>query len=239
MTIIAIDIGNSRVKWAVFDADKCQGQGSFATSNLDALTAVAATWPREACIAVANVSGEANERRVHAILDTRWPQTRYLRASTAQCGVENRYEQTTQLGADRWAALIGARDLVQSACLVVCAGTATTVDLLNADGVFQGGAILPGYELMCRSLADNTAQLPLATGHFSEQPRNTMDAIVSGCLHAQVGAIERIYRRLPTGSPCLLTGGAAPTLMPHLALPVRHVENLVLEGLRRFAYATE
>ena len=110
--------------------------------------------------------------------------------------------------------------------------------VLDAEGVFQGGAILPGYELMRRSLARDTAQLPLAEGHYATPPRNTMDAIVSGCLQAQAGAIERMHRQLPPGSPCVLTGGAAPLLadLPGLAdLPLRRIDNLVLEGLLRFA----
>lgn len=235
--IVTIDLGNTRIKWGIFDAnaDAWHAQGVLATADVADLAKVAAGWPETARIAVSNVAGDVIEQSLHAMLDARWPQTRYLRARVAQCGVQNRYEQPDQLGADRWAALIGARGIVQDACLVVCAGTATTVDLLDADGIFQGGAILPGYDLMRRSLASRTAQLPLAEGYFSERPRNTMNAIVSGCLHAQAGAIERIYRQLPAGAPCLLTGGAAPMLAHALALPVQQVENLVLEGLRRFA----
>ncbi len=237
--IVAIDLGNTRIKWGIFDADAWHAQGVLATADVADLAKVAAGWSAAARIAVSNVAGDAIEQSLHAMLDARWPQAKYLRASVAQCGVKNRYERPEQLGTDRWAALIGARGIVQDACLVVCAGTATTVDLLDADGIFQGGAILPGYNLMRRSLASHTAQLPLAEGHFSERPRNTMNAIVSGCLHAQAGAIERIYRQLPAGAPCLLTGGAAPMLAHALALPVQQVENLVLEGLRRFACAED
>ena len=72
---------------------------------------------------------------------------------------------------------------------------------------------------MRSTLAQNTAQLPLASGHYRELPRNTADAITSGCLQAQLGAIERMYAALAEvpGAVCLITGGAAqglPRLRP-------------------------
>jgi type III pantothenate kinase len=150
--------------------------------------------------------------------------------------VRNSYDLPERLGADRWAALIGARGQLSTACLVVCAGTATTVDWLDAGGTFRGGLILPGVDLMRASLARNTAQLPLADGHFRYEPRNTMDAIVSGCMHAQVGAIERMFAKIAAepGAVCLLTGGAAQSIVPLLNIPFRLTENLILDGLARF-----
>ena len=122
-------------------------------------------------------------------------------------------------------------------CLVVCAGTATTVDRLDAGGVFRGGLILPGFELMRTSLANNTVLLPLADGQFSAEPHNTRDAIVSGCVNAQIGAIERMFAPISSdpSAVCLITGGAAKILVPHLSIPSRLVENLIFEGLVRFA----
>ncbi len=110
--------------------------------------------------------------------------------------MRNLYENPERLGADRWAALIGARALHPHACVVVTAGTATTVDLLSAAGDFLGGLILPGVELMQQALARGTAQLPLADGRFALQPRRTVDAIRSGCLQAQAGAVERMFRQI-------------------------------------------
>ena len=109
----------------------------------------------------------------------------------------------------------------------------TTADLLDGAGVFQGGVILPGLDLMRMSLARDTAQLPFADGRFEATPRRTADAIVTGCLHAQVGAIERMFRLVAAdeGALCLLNGGAAGNLAPHLECPLRLVDNLVLEGL--------
>jgi len=159
----------------------------------------------------------------------------WVKAKRHECGVTNGYGRPDQLGPDRWAALIGAWSILRGPCLVVTAGTATTVDVLRGDGRFVGGVILPGLDLMKRSLARNTAELPLARGRFSAEPRNTADAIETGCLLAQAGAIERAFATMEHGAACVLAGGAAPRIARHLSIPVRLVDNLVLEGLVRIA----
>ena len=235
--MIAIDAGNTRIKWGVRDGDVWIAQGALPTGDAASLAGVSAGWPAAARIVACNVAGEAVGETISLALATRFPPLLWLRSSAGICGVRNGYEQPERLGADRWAALIGARGLVASACLVVGAGTATTVDWLDASGGFRGGLILPGVDLMRAALAGNTAQLPLAEGEFCRAPRNTMDAIVSGCLYAQIGAIERMFSGLSgePGAVCLLTGGAAPRLAPHLNIPFRLEENLILDGLVHFA----
>jgi type III pantothenate kinase len=233
--IVAIDAGNSRIKWGLWADGGWGEQGTLATVDAAWLAEAVEDWPADAPIAICNVAGEAVAAALRHALGARAAAARWLRPTRQQCGVENRYQNPERLGADRWAALIGARARVGGACLVVCAGTATTIDVLDREGVFQGGVIVPGVDLMRRSLADATAQLPYADGEFRELPRCTEDAIASGCLHAQAGAVERLYRQLPPGSPCLLSGGSAPALAAHLALPLRRIDNLVLEGLARFA----
>ncbi|MBL0209171.1 MAG: type III pantothenate kinase [Propionivibrio sp.] len=239
MKLIAIDAGNTRIKWGVHDGAAWVASGALPTGDAARLREVAAGWPHEACVVACNVAGLAVESAIGSALEERFPAPLWLRSSAGVCGVRNAYEQPASLGADRWAALIGAQVLASADCLVVCAGTATTVDWLDAGGTFRGGLILPGIDLMRASLARDTAQLPLAEGHFSAAPRNTMDAIVSGCLHAQIGAIERMFAGLPPHPQaiCLLTGGAAPRIAPHLLIPFKLTENLVLDGLLRFAVA--
>jgi type III pantothenate kinase len=233
--MIAIDAGNTRIKWGVLAADAATWltQGNVPTDDALQLARVATQWPAGERIVACNVAGEAVAADIEEALAPRYGRVDWLRSSAACCGVRNGYEHPERLGADRWAALIGARAKVRSACLVVCAGTATTVDWLGADGVFRGGLILPGVDLMRASLARNTALLPLAEGELRAAPRNTMDAIVSGCLYAQLGAIERMYAQLAAepGACCLLTGGAAPCLVPHLSIPLRHIDSLILDGL--------
>jgi len=236
--MIAIDAGNTRIKWGVHDGADWVMQDACPTADVAGLAELSLTagWPVGAQVVACNVAGELVEQAINAALTPRFSQPLWLRSSSEACGVRNHYEQVKRLGADRWAALIGARGQLSSACLVVCAGTATTVDWLDADGVFRGGLILPGVDLMRASLARNTAQLPLGEGAFRAEPRNTLDAIASGCLHAQLGAIERMFAQLAyePGALCLLTGGAAPHLAPHLNIPFQLTDNLILDGLARF-----
>ena len=235
-TMIAIDAGNTRIKWGVHDGADWLERGALPTGESGRLREQAARWPTGVPIVACCVAGPAVEAEITvAVTEGREP-VRWLRSSGEACGVRNNYEEPARLGADRWAAMLGARGEVQAACLVVCAGTATTVDWLDAEGVFRGGLILPGVDLMRSSLARNTAQLPFAEGCFRIAPRNTADAIFSGCLQAQIGAVERMYAAMRDESEalCLLTGGAAPCLAPHLSIPFQLMENLILDGLVRF-----
>lgn len=233
--ILAIDCGNTRLKWGVHDGAHWLTQGLLDYAELSALAGLLAAQPRAARAVAANVAGPQVGEAVQAAVAALGLPLLWAKSQSAQHGVCNLYDNPEQLGADRWAALVGARALHPGACLVVCAGTATTVDVLDAEGNFQGGLILPGVELMCRALAANTAQLPLASGKFAGLPHNTMDAIVSGCLHAQAGAIERMFEQVAVqpGAVCLVGGGAAGQFFDLLRVPKRHVDNLVLEGLAR------
>ncbi|MDX9706815.1 MAG: type III pantothenate kinase [Azospira sp.] len=253
MTLIAIDAGNTRVKWGIREGEGWRATGALPTAGFAGATAsaasagsassaafaaVAAGWPRDARIVLCNVAGDAVRQAIVGALPA-GADLRLFSASAGCCGVENGYDQPERLGADRWAALVGARAHCRGACLVVCAGTATTVDRLDADGRFRGGLILPGFDLMRAALAGNTAQLPLADGEFRPAPTNTDDAIVSGCLAAQLGAIERAFAAIAEepGARCLVTGGNAPRLVGHLRVPAERVEHLILDGLARFAAA--
>ena len=129
-------------------------------------------------------------------------------------------------------------DLGQKAALVAVCGTATTIDLLSDKGDFLGGAIMPGLGLMQRSLHERTAALPDAQGDYVDYPTQTVDAIASGCAHAQAGAVERLYQLHRVNHPdlvCLISGGAAVSVGPRLTIDFRYHENLVLEGLFHMA----
>ena len=114
------------------------------------------------------------------------------------------------------------------------AGTATTVDVLDEHGYFHGGFILPGVNMMRRSLAENTAQLSDSPGEVCALPNNTQDAIASGCLYAQVGAIRQMFQTHlahRAGAACLIGGGHGRLLAEHLDFPVEFVDHPVLSGL--------
>src|SRR5262249_32928711 len=144
---------------------------------------------------------EATRVRIEAQL-VRWRAVpEWLVAQEEACGVYNRYARPSQLGADRWAALIAARqrvanELFSAASGVGNAGTTRTVDALDDSGVFRGGIILPGLNMMLQAMADNTAALRVPPGHVHDFPINTADALASGVMQAVCGAIEQMRRRL-------------------------------------------
>jgi type III pantothenate kinase len=84
-------------------------------------------------------------------------------------------------------------------------------------------------------LHEHTGRLPLQEGKFERTPRNTVDAIETGCRHAQAGAVERMHAVLGGASLCVVSGGAGRSLVEQLGIPCEYVENLVLEGLARIA----
>ncbi|MCB1909262.1 MAG: type III pantothenate kinase [Rhodocyclaceae bacterium] len=233
---LLLDLGNTRLKWGMYGGGRWRAQGALAYDRLEHLAPAILAAGRPETAVGANVAGGVRAAEVGkalpAGLDIAWNV-----AAERQCGVVNGYLTAGQLGADRWAALIGARHLHRGAALVVMAGTATTVDVLAADGRFEGGLILPGLMLMRRSLAADTSDLRFADGCHVAHPRRTEDAIVSGCMEAQAGAIERMFARLDRAQAplCLLGGGTAELIAPLLRVPCRRVDNLVLEGLARIA----
>ncbi|MBY0577853.1 MAG: type III pantothenate kinase [Burkholderiales bacterium] len=224
MTLLVVDAGNSRVKWGLYEKGGWRIQGASDNSDMDDL---ASDWARldPAAIIGSCVSGnESRLNRLHPELPFTW-----IKPRAFQCGVHNGYDNAERLGPDRWAALIGARALLPDGGLVVGLGTAMTVDVMSPDGKFEGGIIVPGLSLMKQALQDAT-RLSMGEGHFEFPSGNTGDAVHSGALLALSGAIEKIARSM--GNPqCILSGGDAKTLFPHIHASVRIVDNLVLEGL--------
>jgi type III pantothenate kinase len=229
---LAVDAGNSRVKWGLAERGRWLALGAAPID--DFAEPIGAAWRDLATpdrIAVTNVAGPDVRSRL-ARLTGHWATAPIWVQATAAAGrVTNGYSHPEQLGADRWAALVAARARHGGASLVVLAGTATTIDQLDASGTFRGGMILPGTRLMKQALHRNTAELPMAQGEYRDSPRNTADAIETGCLVAQVAAIERAYRRLPQDAACFVSGGAAGEMVALLDFRVEEVEHLVLEGI--------
>lgn len=248
--LLLIDAGNTRIKWAAAapagDA-RWLHHGALERGELGQLPSA---WqalgltPSAAC--VSNVAGPVLREDLAAALRQAFGEDlaiEWFTSSPQRAGLRNGYRNPGQLGSDRFAAAIGARAMFPGEELVVATcGTATTIDAISAEGVFEGGMILPGLGTMATSLALSTAQLP-QIGELAPPARafadNTVEAIVSGCIAAQVGAIEhalaeRARQRPGRALRCVLAGGAGAVLAPHLAtgaVPLEKVDNLVLAGL--------
>lgn len=239
--LLLVDAGNTRIKWALADLGAAPGDwrahGAVTHAELDRL---AAAWLGHGVSAavVSNVGGAALHEGLSSLLPA--VPVEWFASSAACAGLRNGYRNPAQLGSDRFAAAIGARTLEPGKSLVVATcGTATTIDAVTADGLFIGGMILPGLGLMAASLARGTAQLPQAAPGAALPPLfadNTHDAIASGCLAAQAGAIERAVAA-HRAERCIVSGGAAAQVAPALAVPYRLAENIVLVGLHAAAAA--
>lgn len=241
---LLIDAGNSRLKWGLLQNRQTPFIMAGCCASQASAEALAAQWQALAqqplaAAWVANVAGEAVAANIRSALATISPCPIHWPAAEAQAfGLQNSYA-AGQLGVDRWLALIGARTRKpDTPLLVVLAGTATTLDVLSAEGRFTGGMILPGVELMHQALSRNTARLPVSKGALCALPRNTEDAIASGCLYAQAGALERVFNQQlahQAKACCLMSGGNAAKLATLVDLPVQCIDNLVLDGLCHIA----
>lgn len=267
MIALLVDIGNSRIKWrladiaSAADPNRIIWQGPEQIFTYDVRDDPGVHWRPIASRAVdnvliSNVSHTACAAHVVEALAAIWPYAaiRQVWPTASQSGVVNGYRVPEQLGADRWLAAIGAHRLYADRTLLICNfGTATTIDLLlaaspaGAGALFVGGSILPGLETMRMSLSSGTARLPLANGAVADFADRTEDAIASGIMAAQVGAVERSLRAARNRAAseldaypllCVTTGGAAPAISGSIAgigVPTAHVPGLVLQGLATVA----
>jgi type III pantothenate kinase len=237
--LLTLDAGNTRIKWGLRRAATWADFGALPTARVAELEAMLKAIDYERVL-IANVAGARVAEAIARAVSRPACTAEFVQSCGLQCDVRSSYDDPRQLGVDRWAALIGARRICAAACVVVNAGTALTVDALADDGVFLGGIILPGIELMRRALDAHTAGLRIQPGQVRFFPSNTGDAILSGAAQGCAGAIERMVRFTQTGSQCtvrvVLSGGAAHVLRPLLdELDVVEVEHLVLEGLAAIA----
>jgi type III pantothenate kinase len=186
-----------------------------------------------------NVAGAAVQAAIEAAC--KGLAVRFVRSEASQLGVTNGYRDPSQLGTDRWVALIAAHHARPGHKLVINAGTALTIDALTGDGRFLGGLIVPGPALMRRSLDRATAALRESEGAVRDFPASTPEAIATGAVLACAGAAERLAKSMDAhGTPpglIILSGGAARELAPALGLPHELHENLVLDGLQLIARA--
>jgi type III pantothenate kinase len=257
MIWLLLDAGNTALKWALAGADEprplARGIATLEPGFADALTATLerslSTLPPAPISEVRAIGcSVASDAVTGAIAQAVAPlATREIAWYRAEPrfeyhGIElvNGYRDPYQLGADRWHAMIAARvSYPGHPLVVVCAGTATTVDSIDAAGRFLGGTIAPGTSLMADSLARGTARLPRSTGRPVVMPDNTDDAIATGVADALAGLVERRVRalgRAGTMPRLVLAGGRVGELASRLWLPdevagIIIEEHLVLRGL--------
>lgn len=249
MTLLALDIGNTRLKWALYASARPGAalitQGAEFLENIDKLHEGAwAALPAPSHALGCAVAGDAVRRRVQDQMEGWDLSPQWVVASESEFGLHNGYDHPARLGADRWVAMIGAyhRMLSQGSpqpMVVVMVGTAVTVEAIDAQGHFLGGLILPGHGIMLRALESGTAGLHVPTGEVRVFPTNTSDALTSGGTYAIAGAVERMVQhvRQHCGAEpkCFMTGGAGWKVAPSMTRHFELVDNLIFDGLLHIA----
>ena len=259
---LLIDVGNLRLKWAfstqlvalskpysVASDAVLQGQvESSDFSGLDkcALSRFATVMKPEMTpdmVYVSSVAHDPVNQRLAQICDELWQLSPVFVSSCGKaCGVTNRYKNPAALGVDRWAALIGARTKTseQRASLVIDAGTAVTIDYVNADGVFSGGIIFPGVATMIGSINQSTGKIsvdsvPKPGKQICLQNPCTANAVSNGVLHSVVSSIDNAidyYGSLDqNGFDTIITGGDASLIEQLSRHKMQTVPELVLLGI--------
>jgi type III pantothenate kinase len=266
-SVVAVDVGNSQAKLGQFlqstvninshmlpkptatlELEISHDTGSFDVELLkkwcETHLSASARW------LIGSVHQRAGDLLANAInnlsqhVDIEW---QVHRLTYRDLTIEIRVDEPARVGIDRLLAAVAANRLRSPNCaaIVVDLGTAITVDLVEADGAFAGGAILPGIGTAGRALADQTDALPhVALDHAQTPPalgKSTTAAIQSGLYWGTVGAVNEIAARLATGLPTppdfFITGGAASTVVGSIATSWRaqHVPHLVLGGIALLA----
>jgi type III pantothenate kinase len=255
--VLLVDIGNTRIKWALWrDGRLSRMRAAFHAGWKQRDYERALFRGHPLTMIVASVAGARVNRLVsRAAQRICGVRPRFIATSRRAAGVTTRYVETWRLGVDRFTGVIGARALLGSrgAC-VVNAGTAVTIDLLDAHGVHRGGAILPGPRMMVSSLLEGTAGIGRrARGNATRRTvrgrgraglfaRSTRDAIEEGARYAVASTVDRsvveAHDLLGRSPRVLLTGGGADELEPLIRARHIRVPDLVLRGIAAHAGLT-
>jgi type III pantothenate kinase len=245
-----IDIGNTRIKWATgVDGSLTEsGETVHRDQPLDRVLRFLDAAPKNlAEVRIANVAGETMQGAVIDAVRGRWDVPVEIAATQAVAGkLRNGYRDFRQMGVDRWLAMLTSFERYGRAVCVVDAGTAVTIDLVDASGAHLGGVIVPGLNLMQQSLRRDTGDIQRLAGAAAEDPetkalifgRTTEAAILGGGLAALSALIDQCLNRSAErngDSVLVISGGDAGRIIPHLRNEFDHRPLLVLEGLADYA----
>ena len=228
---LLIDVGNTAIKWRLSNAEGLLDAGGLVHDVPSLCKAVEAEhWGVAGLASVA--SDAADAELIAALTASRATAVHRATAQSTCLGLVSSYAEPERMGIDRWLAMLAAYAHNEGALCVIDAGTAVTVDLVSAEGVHEGGYILPGADLMRRALSYETDRIHVKA---LESPAivpgsNTQSCVTAGTWRAVMGAVELTMAAHPAHRP-LLTGGSASTLRD-FGLVATVTPDLVIEGLR-------
>jgi type III pantothenate kinase len=249
MNIVAVDIGNTNVAIGLFldgkedsiesvpGAKKTELRASLVTAwEKIPVLGSSAEGKRDGIIVVSSVKPEWAER-VRKVVEQDLDDDVHVIGDDIPLPMSALVDETEKVGTDRLIAAAAAYAVVEDAVVVADLGTAVTIDLVDAKGVFLGGVIFPGFEVSAQALKDNTAQLPKVTVHRPETAygKTTADAINCGLYYSVIGALEEITRRyaeeIGHWPQTVITGAAAETIKDDCPFVDNYVPHLVIKGI--------
>ncbi|MFK8049166.1 MAG: type III pantothenate kinase [Halioglobus sp.] len=232
---LQLDVGNSSAKWRLISGGEIAGRGSYRADDSESLRALLSCSDIVENVWVSSVAGAQSNKTLSELLEKKWGIVPWFARSSSQLGsLRNSYSEPERLGVDRWLAMLGAQSRLSGRFAVVDAGSALTIDIVAADGLHEGGYIIPGAELMERALLLDTDRV-----RFEEQAdyrlvpgQSTAEAVRHGIAVSQVGAVRLVLENLGIRKDdLLLCGGGARELMALSDLGGEWVPDLIFEGL--------
>jgi len=258
---LLIDIGNSRIKWCLYNSveNEFGSEGAMLHDKAELPALFSEQWgllDNPDRVVISNVSGQQLAESMDAWVDKKWKiKTEYVKTEAFSHGVTNAYSDYSELGVDRWMAIIAAwqrfRQQGKAVCVVDC-GTATTIDGISASGQHLGGFIIPGHTVMQEILINNTSDIKMAKNILTRKilrketspgktlspvnfPSSTEEGVNSGCYLATISLIDSVVTSMQDDSGkqvnCIITGGDAEFVVEQLAGKFEYEPKLVLHGL--------
>jgi type III pantothenate kinase len=249
--ILEVDIGNTRIKWRLRSEKNVivLSENGYTSDDLDNIFNLkdiegfrpTSVWVSTVVPSIEQKFSQWSRYRLGI-------QPQYALVTREEAGVVNGYDVFSQMGVDRWLAILAAFQVIKGPCIVVDCGTACTVDIIAAGGRHMGGYIVPGLRMMSDALFRDAEGVTSSTIDYLIPPtfgKSTNTAVSSGLPAMIIGLIEyTLSDHLLSGGkiPLLLTGGDGKkfqqVLTNRLGLRVDFNAELVLDGLR-YACLTE
>ncbi|MEL0638373.1 MULTISPECIES: type III pantothenate kinase [Marinomonas] len=227
--VLIVDVGNTSIKYTAFEGDLVlwQVRDDEMISKNDFLPDA---------IYFASVRSEEENQASLLNLRRGYPLSEVveLKSEAEICGVRSAYHEPHRLGVDRWLTVIASYHLFGGDVVIVDAGTAIKVDMVNSVGQHLGGYITPGLAMMEKSLLSNTARIRYENAEKLEcvgLPNSTARAVSEGCNEMALGFLERLYKGYKHFT-WVVTGGDAQLLLSALRIDAKQELYLVAKGAK-------
>ena len=237
MSSLYLDLGNTQAKWLLSSGQT----GALSYNGFGTQLELILSDQSSACdVVVASVLGpQGTENILSALKAVGLKKIRQCVVTPFAAGVRCGYEDVTRLGIDRWLAVLASWQRYGTACLVADLGTAATLDVVDFNGVHQGGFIVSGLSLSVDGLLSGTQNIRPKSEGFEEVSLalgcSTAAAIHNGALASLVALVDVQFQKL-LKSNCeaklVLAGGDASLVGSHLESNFELVHGLVLEGMK-------